>query len=426
MVRAMPVQGYPKWDVVAEFCALLGLPGSFLSETAAARASPVNQSLSREAYLIGNKLIALSRDRMHSADEHLQRFSSVLGAIAGDRLVLTTEQARLVMESAEDHLSYLRDAHGLRFADESQLVSDQPCGLSDETAASIAAELFRLVVRDPPRTPDIDTNDLNLHAWKLREGPLIVQGQAMTFDIDFTLAREITELTAGVHIHDSQGRAAFGVNSRLLEQPFRSLQRGPYRLTHNLVADLPLGSYLAGFAFDEEHAHGRKSLAWRHGLCQFDVVKAKGRVSEGYSHLPASMEIHPHPGAIEVPVVTNASGRVRLLGEPPRQLTSAAQTEIGVEVQNLSDQDWLGDIPRPVCLSYHWRDTAGKVVVFDGLRSHLPRRKIRKGETVHANVTIEPPAEPGTYTLQITLLQEYVGWFEAMGFSPADIEVEVR
>jgi len=426
VVRAYQGPASATWNVVADICALLALPDLSAAEYTATPEVPVNPSLSREGYLIATKLIELSRDRMQFEYEPSQSFSAVLGAIAGDRLVLTSEQARSVMDQAEDHLAYLREVHRLQFAEERGLISDTPCSLGEKTAASIAAELFRLLLPQPDKTHDVKTGDLKLHAGRLREGPRIFQGQAMTFDVDFILKRKIPDLSAGIHIHDRQGRNAFAVNSKLLGRTFGSLPPGSYRATHHLAADLPLGTYMAGFAFDEELPDGRTTLAWRRCLCQFDVVKAEERASHGYAALASSIELQPSPLALDANVVRSASGRLRILGEAPRQLASMVLAEIPVEVENLSEQDWLGDTLRPVYLAYHWRDTAGQIVVFEGLRSPLPQGKIGKGETIRASVVVEPPVAPGNYTLQITLLQEHLAWFEAMGFSPANIEVEVR
>jgi len=52
----------------------------------------------------------------------------------------------------------------------------------------------------------------------------------------------------------------------------------------------------------------------------------------------------------------------------------------------------------------------GTTVVFDGLRTPLPR-DLKPGESVDLKAAIAAPAKPGRYILEVTLVQERWAWF---------------
>jgi cell division septation protein DedD len=77
-----------------------------------------------------------------------------------------------------------------------------------------------------------------------------------------------------------------------------------------------------------------------------------------------------------------------------------------------------------VNLAYHWLDQKGRMVVFDGERTPLPH-DLKPGESVTLKALIQPPEKAGSYTLEITLVQEGVAWFPEKGGGKLSIPVEV-
>ena len=65
----------------------------------------------------------------------------------------------------------------------------------------------------------------------------------------------------------------------------------------------------------------------------------------------------------------------------------------------------------PVLLSYHWRTESGEAVVWDGLRTFLPRT-LYPGDREDLLLTIQAPADAGSYVLDITMLKEHVTWYD--------------
>lgn len=146
---------------------------------------------------------------------------------------------------------------------------------------------------DPARDRVVTTPTLTILSYTLREGKEIRNGQLMTFDVDFSLSRDVYELEMGIHVFDDDRQWAFSINSTLLGQTHRSLRSGLYRVTHHVVADLPAGKYAAGFAFAERLPDGQQELAWRDAVCEFHVYHQVSRTFVGYSYLPAQISLRP-------------------------------------------------------------------------------------------------------------------------------------
>jgi hypothetical protein len=101
---------------------------------------------------------------------------------------------------------------------------------------------------------------------------------------------------------------------------------------------------------------------------------------------------------------------LRLL-EPDLRLYAGEARGIFVEVRNHDEVRWPGrfeDEPR-VRLSYHWRGGDGSMLVFDGERTQLPA-PLAPGAKAIAPVTVVAPSEPGSYRLEIDLVEEGVRW----------------
>lgn len=112
----------------------------------------------------------------------------------------------------------------------------------------------------------------------------------------------------------------------------------------------------------------------------------------------------------------------------PEAVRADMSLTVPVRVTNPTIEIWpaTGDETGtlPVHLSYHWFDQAGRAVVVDGKRANLPR-DVRSGETVYLTITAPPPPLPGHYILRLTMVQEGVGWFDAVTGGAADLSVDV-
>lgn len=101
------------------------------------------------------------------------------------------------------------------------------------------------------------------------------------------------------------------------------------------------------------------------------------------------------------------------------------QFTLSVHLQNGSAERFASLPPYPVCFSYHWLDTAGNVVLYDGIRTPL-LPPLGGNDARDYVVTVLAPDLEGEYTLQLTLVQEHLFWFEeVMPEVPARIPVRV-
>jgi len=98
---------------------------------------------------------------------------------------------------------------------------------------------------------------------------------------------------------------------------------------------------------------------------------------------------------------------------------------VNIVVENRSPERFISLFPNPVHISYHWVDNTGNYEVFEGIRTPITM-PLKPSETRSFTVKIIAPEKSGTYRLQITLVQEFIFWFEqVLKNLPLSIEVTV-
>ena len=105
------------------------------------------------------------------------------------------------------------------------------------------------------------------------------------------------------------------------------------------------------------------------------------------------------------------------LDEPRAGALGSAQAE----VENVGIAPWHGD----VSASYHWLDTLGNPIVWDGVRTPLPR-PVEPGERVELALHVRAPIPPGRYRFALDLVAEHRAWFAEVGYGGPAAEVDVR
>ena len=114
---------------------------------------------------------------------------------------------------------------------------------------------------------------------------------------------------------------------------------------------------------------------------------------------------------------------VVLINQPPLQIVG--RTFLSVFIINQSSMPWRSSDSDPVHLSYHWMDTKGEMIVFEGKRSRLQEPGLMQGESRSFSMLIDPPLDAGRHLLMVTLVREGISWFENQpGFRPAKIELD--
>ncbi len=101
--------------------------------------------------------------------------------------------------------------------------------------------------------------------------------------------------------------------------------------------------------------------------------------------------------------------------ELPPQLETAESISVPVTVANRGTAAWSsGD---GFFLSYHWFDTGGRKVVWDGQRSRLPGA-VSPGDRTEVIARVVAPSAPGDYLLQWDVVHEGVLWVSEVDPTP--------
>jgi hypothetical protein len=98
----------------------------------------------------------------------------------------------------------------------------------------------------------------------------------------------------------------------------------------------------------------------------------------------------------------------------PAEMIAGETVLADITIKNASTKTWPSKPNQrgrhAVNLSYHWLDSKRQMVVFDGLRTPLPR-DLGPDESLTLRATIRAPEKAGEYLLHVTMVQEAVAWF---------------
>jgi SAM-dependent methyltransferase len=108
----------------------------------------------------------------------------------------------------------------------------------------------------------------------------------------------------------------------------------------------------------------------------------------------------------------------------PLEARSGERIMATVSVTNTGWDEWSSDGTDAIFASYHWLDSQGRVIVFDGERTPLPRT-IGQGATCEIAVAATAPEESGRYRLAIDLVREGVTWFSQAGHPCLEVPFRV-
>lgn len=100
----------------------------------------------------------------------------------------------------------------------------------------------------------------------------------------------------------------------------------------------------------------------------------------------------------------------------PAAVAAGSRFTIEVEVLNGSGQSIRSFAPHPLNISYHWLDHAGRMLLFDGLRTPvLP--SLSAGERRVFALEVVAPSAMGEATLDVRWVQEGVRWSDDSGMA---------
>jgi hypothetical protein len=96
-----------------------------------------------------------------------------------------------------------------------------------------------------------------------------------------------------------------------------------------------------------------------------------------------------------------------------------------IQLENVGSARWQSRGKEGLQLAYHWLDPFGNAIVWDGIRTPLPR-VVGPGGSVELDALVLAPRPPGRYHLAFDLVEEFRFWLQEVGSSPLEIPVEVR
>jgi len=79
-------------------------------------------------------------------------------------------------------------------------------------------------------------------------------------------------------------------------------------------------------------------------------------------------------------------------------------------VRNTSPTVWRAQGASAVSLAYHWLAEDGTKLVWEGLRTSLPR-DVEPGKSAQVMFEVETPRQPGRYRLVFDAVRERISWF---------------
>lgn len=121
----------------------------------------------------------------------------------------------------------------------------------------------------------------------------------------------------------------------------------------------------------------------------------------------------------------------RIAARVPASVTQGERFTVFVTVTNSSPMTWRADLPTDdagrVRLGNHWFEAGGTLVALDDGRADLPRN-LEPGGSAEIPLAVTAPANPGSYRLELDLVQEGFpfAWFAQKGSRPLSAMVEVR
>ena len=145
-------------------------------------------------------------------------------------------------------------------------------------------------------------------------------------------------------------------------------------------------------------------------LAKHWVVHAELGGGRGSSRKPPSDARGDEPGS----AVAGPCDAAYLSYEGPTEARPGERIVATVRVRNCGWEPWASSGDRPILMSYHWLDRAGRVLDFEGERTTLPR-VVQPGDTCDVAVQIRVPDRTGRVVLALDLVREQVTWFSQAG-----------
>jgi hypothetical protein len=116
---------------------------------------------------------------------------------------------------------------------------------------------------------------------------------------------------------------------------------------------------------------------------------------------------------------------VRWLAYDVGEMRAGLRATVHVRLENAGTAPWRSRGREGIQLSYHWLDSLGNPIVWDGIRTSVGATRA-PGAEVQLEAAVDAPRQPGRYRLAFDLVEEHRFWFQELGSSALDLAVDVR
>jgi len=124
--------------------------------------------------------------------------------------------------------------------------------------------------------------------------------------------------------------------------------------------------------------------------------------------------IHPSQPMTPMTELARDDARIRFDAVAPSEIVAGERFSLEVSVRNEGSRTLFTAMPFPVLVGYRWlkADREGEVEALDERRFALPE-PLAPGASCTFPMTVAAPSLAGTYRLRMTLVQEWIRWFDA-------------
>jgi len=271
---------------------------------------------------------------------------------------------------------------------------------------------------------------------KVSVGYEVMTGEDVSVVVDLTAHEAVKDLNVGIRITDSDRRIAFGQNLQG-QQRLLDVEPGDFSVEFRFKCLLAYGVYTVSAALHTETRQVAEFFHWKEDLAWISVVANLGHFYEGYVKLEPRIHVHSAGNVTERQLLGEHGQHLVVQGtplkefkgtveaiDPPTRMSPTEVRAVLVRVRNAGSEPWSSSGLRRVCVAYHWADADGAMVEYEGERTVLIA-DLDGGEEAMQWAIVKAPAATGAYRLQLSLLQEYVAWFDHAGCPPSELVVFV-
>jgi len=261
----------------------------------------------------------------------------------------------------------------------------------------------------------------NLQTWQLADDLRWRYRSVPEQDV-VAVAKQNLDKFAFVGIHEEFEQSVERMCTYLAVTPFNTLPRANVTKKRVAVSEL---SPATVEAITELNTADMELYKYALQRFQGAVSPSEPTPSIGYS-APSRVDAGREPLRM-LPVPADRAGALRLATlSVPSACPCGKVIEAIVEVLNGGPELWSSAPPNPLFLSYHWLADNRDLCIFDGWRSEI-RPPLKGFSAERFRMHVVAPAAPGVYTLRITLVQEWVCWFDVPPLSCwEDIQIVVE